>query len=77
MASKKEVAEIKERYSDRLLNLPGVVGVGMAQEDDAGEYVLIVNVDAEDPNLYASLPSQIEGCPVKVVKSGRYRKLQT
>jgi hypothetical protein len=73
MASREEAAQIKERHSTRLLSLPGVVGVGVT-EDDAGQYALTVHVETDDPEVRGRLPDEIEGCPVKVVQSGRYQK---
>lgn len=75
MATEEEVSEIKDRHSMRLLNLPGVTGVGVEQ-DEQGEFVLAVHVETGDPTARADLPDEIEGCPVRVVSSGgAYRKL--
>lgn len=73
MASRDEVAEIKDRHSDFLLTLPGVVGVGVT-EDEAGQCALTIHIETNDPEVLNRLPRHIEGCPVKVVRSGRYRK---
>ncbi|HEX7317885.1 MAG TPA: hypothetical protein VF297_28535 [Pyrinomonadaceae bacterium] len=73
MASREEVAQVKDRHSDRLLDLPGVVGVGVT-EDEGGEYVLTVHVETDEPEVRAQLPDELEGCPVRVVQTGRYRK---
>jgi hypothetical protein len=73
MASREEAVGIKDRHSDRLLDLPGVVGVGVA-EDEGGEYALVVHVESDEPEVRGQLPDEIEGCPVKVVQTGRYQK---
>jgi hypothetical protein len=74
MVSREKAAEVKKRHSVSLLSLPGVVGVGVKQDDD-GQYVLAVHVTTDVEEARATLPEQIEGCKVKVEQSGQYRKL--
>jgi hypothetical protein len=74
MVSKEQATEIKRKNSAFLLGLPGVVGVGVAP-DDSGSYGLIVHVETDDKDLHQRIPDHIEGCPIKIVQSGRYRKL--
>ncbi|HEX9424417.1 MAG TPA: hypothetical protein VF899_14345 [Pyrinomonadaceae bacterium] len=49
-------------------------GVGI-EKDDAGEYVLAVHLDSDTPEAGKELPAEIEGVPVKYVRSGPFRKL--
>lgn len=72
IATEQEIRELKHRHSARLLNEPGVSGVGI-EKDDAGEYVLAVHLDSD--NLLKALPDEIEGYRVKYIKSGPFRKL--
>jgi hypothetical protein len=74
MATIEEATEIKRKNSAFLLGLPGVVGVGVA-EDDSGSYCLILHVEDDDQELLQEIPERIEGCSVKIERSGRYRKL--
>ena len=74
MASREEVREVKRRHSARLLNQPGICGVGV-EKDEAGQYILTLHIDANALEAGKQLPDQIEGCPVKVVQSGPFRKL--
>jgi hypothetical protein len=46
---------VKRRHSPHLLSQPGVSGVGI-KKDEAGEYVLAVHLDADDPEAYKRLP---------------------
>ena len=46
--------EVKEKYEDELLRIPGVVGVV------AGDSALIVLVESED----VQVPTSLEGVPV-------------
>ena len=74
MASEEEVRQIKRRHASQLLTQPGVCGVGV-EKDEAGQFVLAVHLETDDPKVREGLPSQIEGQPVKYVKSGPFRKL--
>ena len=73
MTTKQEAARIKKRNSARLLKLPGVVGVGV-EEDEQGRCSLVIHVEEDRPEVLEGLPDNVEDCPVKVVRTGRYRK---
>ncbi len=73
MPSAEEVRELKRRHSARLLRQPGVCGVGV-EKDDAGEYVLTIHLETDDPEVRKRLPSTLEGQPIKFVHSGPFRK---
>ena len=47
-------------------------GVGI-EKDDAGNFVLAVHLDSDEADK--ELPAEIEGVPVKYVRSGPFRKL--
>jgi len=53
--------EVKEKYEDWLLRIPGVVGVA------AGDREIIVYVESED----VQVPSTLEGVPVVKEPIGR------
>jgi hypothetical protein len=72
MATKDEAIEIKRKNSAYLLGLPGVVGIGVI-EDNSGCYSLLLHVESDDPDVLQRIPERIEGCPVKTERSGRYR----
>jgi hypothetical protein len=44
------------------------------EKDEAGRFALAVHVDAGDAAAGAGLPGEIEGCPVRVVRSGPFRR---
>jgi hypothetical protein len=73
MASEDELRQIKRRHSARLLQLPGVSGVGI-EKDESGDLVLTVHLDSRDPNAGKDVPDMIEGQPIKRVKSGPFTK---
>ncbi len=74
MATEEEARAIKRRHSPQLLQQPGVCGVGV-EKDEAGNYVIAIHLDTDDPAVRARLPEQIEGHPVKFIRSGPFRKL--
>ena len=73
IATQQEIRAVKQRHSARLLSQPGVSGVGI-EKDDTGEYVLAVHLDADKPEEGKELPAEIEGVPVKYVRSGPFEK---
>jgi hypothetical protein len=72
IATEQEIRELKHCHSARLLSEPGVSGVGI-EKDDTGAYVLAVHLDSDE--AAARLPEEIDGHPVKYIKSGPFRKL--
>jgi hypothetical protein len=75
MRSDEGASAVKRAHSMELLNRPGVVGVGV-EHDDAGEPILVIHVQSDDPQVRAGLPAQIDEYPVKiVVQPGGFRKL--
>jgi hypothetical protein len=73
MTPEDKVRAIKSRHSAELLSLPGVSGVGVAK-GKAGDLVIAIHLDAEDPQREALLPKEIEGVPVEIIHSGPFRK---
>ena len=73
MASEEEARAVKQRHSPAILHQPGVCGVGV-EKDEAGNYVISIHLDTDDPAVRARLPGQIEGYPVKPIFSGPFRK---
>ncbi len=53
----------KARHEARLLALPGVVSVGIGR-GASGELVIVVGLAADNPQLFASVPADVEGFPV-------------
>ena len=74
MQSEQEARDIKRKHSAQLLGQPGVCGVGV-ERDDAGRYVITIHLKTNDPNVSGRLPTEIDGCPVKLVHSGPFHKL--
>jgi len=72
--NEEEVRAIKQRHSARLLQQPGVSGVGVEKDAD-GAFCITVHVDANDSQAHTRLPSHLDGAPVRVVRSGPFRPL--
>ena len=73
MSTEEEVRQIKQRHAPELLKQRGVSGVGI-EKDDAGDFVLVVYLETDDPQVRAQLPQELEGHPVKYIQSGPFRK---
>lgn len=73
MPTEEMAKEVKRRHSARLLQEPGICGVGV-EKDEQGEFFLAVHLDAGNPQAGANLPDSIEGCPVRRVQSGPFTK---
>jgi hypothetical protein len=56
--------DIKNRHRERLMQIPGVHGVGL--ESDDGAPILAVYVTANPRLPSPSFPPEIEGLPVRV-----------
>lgn len=61
--SESDIDAVRERYTDQLMALPQVVGVGVGRVDD--QPVLEVLVDSGAPAT-EPIPAAIEGVPVHV-----------
>jgi hypothetical protein len=73
MATIEELKNVKRRHSADLRRLPGICGVDI-DEDAAGDAVLTVYLDTDDPETIRSLPSSVEGHPIKYVQGGPFEK---
>jgi hypothetical protein len=74
MANVDDLIPVKRKYSADLLRQPGVSGVDIDIKD-SGEAFITVHLDTKDPQVRKSLPSQLDGYPVKYVYTGPIRKL--
>ena len=73
MITEEQARAVKQRHSDRLRQMHGVSGVGI-EKNAAGEFVLSVHLDAQDPNAGKEVPQAIEGLPVRLIRSGPFQK---
>ena len=59
-----EITEVKERNKKEILSKPGVIGMGI------GKDAIIVYLDED--MLTPIIPSELEGYPVKLVKTKKF-----
>ena len=59
------IKEVKTQHEARLLQLPGVVSVGVGQ-DENGNSAIIVGLERPEPETESQLPSRLEGYPVVI-----------
>ncbi len=65
------VSQIKDRYDDYLMKLPGVVGHGVAlAQDESGR--IVIRLFLKEPSV-ADLPTDLEGVPVETEVTGEFR----
>jgi hypothetical protein len=61
-------AAYEHLHGNRLLELPGVTGVGIGEQ--SGKPTIVIMVKNLTPDVNASLPQTLEGHPVFVEESG-------
>lgn len=66
------IREIKQKHETRWLRLEGVVAVGIGQIEGIGPGI-IISVEKETEYLRRLLPTEIEGIPVRLNKTGTIR----
>jgi hypothetical protein len=64
--------DVKAQHEARLLDLPGVISVGIGQDED-GKPAIIVGLEGPNPETQAKLPVELEGYPVRVRMVGRVK----
>jgi len=62
------IEQALERHQDRLMAIPGVIGVGIGEA--GGRPALVVMVKQMTPELKAHLPQKLEDHPVVFEQSG-------
>jgi hypothetical protein len=77
------IKDVQARYSRQLMEMPHVIGVSIGQrepdEDQTGDYVLVVLVDqmVDEDDLTPSerIPDELDGVPVIVRQIGTFEAL--
>ena len=64
--------EVKERHVNRVMSIPGVVSMGIAEGRD-GKLVFVVGIEKQTEATMTKIPKEIEGYPVKVEVVGSVR----
>jgi hypothetical protein len=66
------IQDVKAKYTDRLMAMPGVVSLGIGRNPD-GTSVIIVGLDGPRPDTVRQLPKELEGYPVRAEMIGPVR----
>ena len=64
---------IKGHHSRRLMEVPGVWGVGV-EKGETGHPVLVVHTDGQHPVGEERIPPVLDGLPVRIVRDAPFRK---
>lgn len=59
--------------TSELMGLPGVFGTAQGLQD--GQPCIVIFIDEDDPEVRRQLPREIEGYPVLIKKTGKFRTL--
>lgn len=65
------IQAVIQRHVGRLLQLPGVVGIG--ESSDEAEPCVSVLVATDDPTVAAGIPATLDGYPVRIAVTGALR----
>ncbi len=65
------VEAVKRRHEARLMNIRGVVGVGIGRKE--GKDCICVYVSEDSPGILTAVPRTLEEIPVEVVVSGVFK----
>lgn len=71
--SNKTIKEVKEAWEERLMAMPGVMGVGIGLTKDTRQKCIKVYVERKASAQAAQIPREIEGYPVEVEIRGTFR----
>jgi hypothetical protein len=66
------IENVKDRHENRLMQLPGVVSVGIGR-DPTGRPAITVGLSKRSPESEKQIPGEIEGHPVVVSVIGSIR----
>jgi hypothetical protein len=64
------IKDVKTRHEAQLLQMPGVVSVGIGR-DENGQPAIIIGLERPDPETESRLPARLEGYPVRIQTVGR------
>ena len=64
------IKDIKAKYEAQLLQMPGVVSVGIGS-NESGQAVIVIGLESSNPETESKLPKSLEGYPVTVHTVGK------
>jgi hypothetical protein len=60
-----DIGAVLNEHREELMRLPGVVGVGIGQDETTGEPIIVVLMAEPAPDLEKALPQKLDGYSVK------------
>lgn len=65
------IKDVKKKYETRIMNIPGVVGIGIGKENE--QDAIKVLVVERTPTIENKVPKQLKGFPVVIQETGVIR----
>jgi hypothetical protein len=66
----KKIEDVIREHTDKLIALPGVVGIGEGELN--GKPCIFIFVHDDEDNSRKEIPSDLEGYPLVIKKSGKF-----
>ena len=66
------IKDVKAKYEAQLLQIPGVVSVGIGR-DESGRPAIMIGLEGANPETESKLPPSLEGYPVRVLTVGKIK----
>jgi hypothetical protein len=65
------IQDVKKKYETKIMNIPGVVGIGIGKENE--QDAINVLVVQRTPKIEKKVPKQLKGFPVVIQETGVIR----
>ncbi len=69
----RDIEAVLEEHQEELMRLPGVVGVGVGQDETTGEPVILILMAEQSPDLEKALPRTLDGYAAKPLVVGEIK----
>lgn len=68
-----DIGAVLDEHQEELMRLPGVVGVGVGQDETTGEPIILILMAEPAPDLEKALPRKLDGYSVKPLVVGEIK----
>ena len=68
------IEDIKKKYTQRLLAMPGVISVGIGKNPE-GTPMIVIGLERPQPETQKKLPKTLEGYPLHIEIIGKIKAL--
>jgi hypothetical protein len=66
-----DIQKVQEKYTDSLMSIPGVEGIGIGKKGSRDCIVVFVRKISKE--IKHKIPKELEGYPVKIESTGEFR----